>query len=109
VASVDRGQMSTVFVNLFLNALDAMPQGGRVAVGVRNGAGVELTVEDTGPGIAPAVLPRLFMPFATTKPTGTGLGLSICKRVLLEHGGTITAQNRAEGGARFTVNLPNAA
>ena len=109
VASVDRGQMSTVFVNLFLNALDAMPQGGRVAVGVRNGAGVELTVEDTGPGIAPAVLPRLFTPFATTKPTGTGLGLSICKRVLLEHGGTITAQNRAEGGARFTVNLPNAA
>ena len=75
---------------------------------VRNGAGVELTVDDTGPGIAPAVLPRLFTPFATTKATGTGLGLSICRRVLLEHGGTITAQNRAEGGARFTVVLPTA-
>ena len=106
VAAVDRGQFNTVLVNLLLNALDALPHGGRVDIGMHNGDGVELTVEDSGPGIAPAVLPRLFTLFASTKPTGTGLGLSICQRVLQEHGGTITAQNRPEGGARFTLTLP---
>jgi signal transduction histidine kinase len=106
VAPVDRGQLGTVLVNLFLNALDALPQGGRVEVRLRGGDPVELTVADSGPGIAAEVLPRLFTPFASTKPTGTGLGLSISRRVLQEHGGTITAQNGPEGGARFTLTLP---
>jgi two-component system, NtrC family, sensor histidine kinase HydH len=106
IASVDRGQLNTVLVNLLLNALDALPQGGEVEVGLRNGAAAEITVADNGPGIASAVQPRLFTPFASTKPTGTGLGLSICRRVLQEHGGTIAGQNRPEGGARFTLVLP---
>jgi two-component system, NtrC family, sensor histidine kinase HydH len=106
IASVDRGQLNTVLVNLLLNALDAQPQGGLVEVALRNGRDVQITVDDNGPGIAAAVQPRLFTPFASTKATGTGLGLSICRRVLQEHGGTIVAQNRPEGGARFTLVLP---
>jgi signal transduction histidine kinase len=109
IASVDRAQLTTVFVNLLLNALDALSHGGSIKVRLGDGANVEINVEDNGAGIAPAVAPRLFTPFASTKPTGTGLGLSICKRVVQNHGGTIHATNRAEGGARFTVTLPHAA
>ncbi len=106
-ADVDRGQITTVLVNLFLNALDAMPRGGRLEViAVADGGAALLRVADTGPGLAPAVVPRLFTPFVSTKPTGTGLGLSISRRILEEHGGAIGAGNRPEGGAVFTVTLP---
>jgi two-component system sensor histidine kinase HydH len=69
-------------------------------------SGVILTVADTGAGIAPELAGRLFTPFVSTKPTGTGLGLSISRRIVEEHGGQLTADNRAEGGARFTIKLP---
>ncbi len=106
-ADVDRGQICTVLVNLFLNALDAMPRGGRLEVCAEATAeGAVLRVTDTGPGIAAAVATRLFTPFVSTKPTGTGLGLSISRRILVEHGGDIRADNRAEGGAVFTITLP---
>jgi two-component system, NtrC family, sensor histidine kinase HydH len=107
-ALVDRGQFGTVLVNLFINALDAMPGGGRIDVELsRAGAsGVRLTVSDTGGGIPAELADRLFRPFTTTKSHGTGLGLSISARILEEHGGTITADNRPEGGARFTICLP---
>jgi signal transduction histidine kinase len=106
-AHVDGTQLGTVLVNLLLNALDAMPREGRLGIRletVRTGA--RLTVIDTGPGIAPEIAPRLFTPFASTKPTGSGLGLSISRRIVEDHGGTLTAANRSEGGARFTVTLP---
>jgi signal transduction histidine kinase len=108
-AAVDRGQLGTVTVNLLLNALDAMPTGGRLQVelGSTPDGDVRLAVEDTGPGISPAVADRLFTPFTTTKPTGTGLGLSICRTVAERHGGTITARNREEGGACFLLTVPN--
>jgi two-component system, NtrC family, sensor histidine kinase HydH len=108
VGFVDRGQMSTVLVNLLLNALDAMPQGGRIDVELTaEGSGaVRLAVSDTGAGIPAELADRLFTPFATTKPTGTGLGLSISRRILEEHGGRITASNRPEGGACFLITLP---
>jgi two-component system sensor histidine kinase HydH len=107
LSSVDRDQLHTVFINLFLNALDAMPQGGklRVAVGSEEGAAV-VQVCDTGPGIALEMMERLFTPFASSKPTGTGLGLSISRRIVEEHGGSLRASNRAEGGACFTIVLP---
>jgi signal transduction histidine kinase len=108
VASVDRGQLGTVLVNLFLNALDAMPNGGRLDVRLDDPApqGVRLTVSDSGGGIPAAIAGRLFTPFATTKPTGTGLGLSLSKRILEEHGGALAAGNRPEGGAAFVLTLP---
>jgi signal transduction histidine kinase len=107
-ADVDRGQLSTVLVNLFLNALDAMPRGGRLGVELRSLSDQEirLDVTDTGGGIAPEIVGRLFTPFASTKATGTGLGLSISRRLIEEHGGSLGAHNRAEGGACFTIRLP---
>jgi two-component system, NtrC family, sensor histidine kinase HydH len=105
---VDRGQLSTVLVNLFMNALDAMPQGGLldVELSTEPSGAVRLAVNDTGAGIPAEMAGRLFTPFATTKPTGTGLGLSISSRILEEHGGRVTASNRPEGGACFLVALP---
>jgi signal transduction histidine kinase len=107
-AFIDRGQLVTVLVNLFINALDAMPQGGRLEVEVdyTATAGARVSVADTGGGIAPQVAERLFTPFTTTKPTGTGLGLSISGRIVQEHGGSLSAGNRPEGGARFVLTLP---
>jgi signal transduction histidine kinase len=110
VGFVDRGQFATVLVNLLLNALDAMPTGGRLEVDLKTAedGGARLVVRDTGCGIPPEMMDRLFTPFATTKPTGTGLGLSLSSRILKEHGGDVTASNRPEGGACFVVTLPPA-
>ena len=107
--NVDQNQIRTVLVNLLLNALDAMPQGGRLDVRLETPHprwGVRLSVADTGSGIAPEVLARLFTPFVSTKPTGTGLGLTISRRIVEEHGGMLTGDNRPEGGACFTLALP---
>jgi signal transduction histidine kinase len=108
LAAVDRGQLGTVLVNLFLNALDAMPGGGRLDVRLDSPGpdGVRLTVSDSGGGIPAKIAGRLFTPFVTTKPTGTGLGLSLSKRILEEHGGSISAGSRPEGGASFVLTLP---
>jgi two-component system sensor histidine kinase HydH len=110
LAYVDSGLLCTVFVNLFINSLDAMAKGGRLQVTVqtRPGGGAEIDIADSGSGIAPEILGRLFTPFASTKATGTGLGLSISRRIIEEHGGTITGGNRPEGGARFSIRLPPA-
>ncbi len=107
-AEVDRGQVCTVLVNLFLNSLDAMPHGGQLEVGLATApeALIRVCVEDTGAGISAEMAGRLFTPFTSTKPTGTGLGLSISQRIIEEHGGRITAANRPEGGASFTIVLP---
>jgi signal transduction histidine kinase len=106
-ADVDPDQLTSVLVNLFLNALDAMPQGGRLSLALDQVNGkCRLIVTDTGPGIPASVAGRLFTPFASSKPTGTGLGLSVCRRVVLDHGGTLTGENLPEGGARFTITLP---
>jgi signal transduction histidine kinase len=109
LAKVDRGQLQTVLVNLLLNALDAMPSGGRVGVAWWPPADgiLRITVAETGPGIPATLADKLFTPFASTKPAGTGLGLSISARIVEEHGGTISASNRPEGGACFTITLPD--
>lgn len=106
---LDAGQFGAALVNLLLNALDALPRGGEVTVEATPGAAGEdvvLQVRDTGPGIPADLLPRLFTPFASGKPTGTGLGLSQARRVVEGHGGRLSAANVAGGGACFTIVLP---
>jgi two-component system, NtrC family, sensor kinase len=103
-----------VMVNLLLNAADAVeqarpPRSPHITVRARRaGQGVHLLVEDNGPGIPADVLPRLFEPFFTTKPPGkgTGLGLALCREYVGRAGGTLHAENRDEGGARFVLHLP---
>lgn len=106
--SADR--LTQVVMNLLLNAVDAVAGQGTIGVSVRRSGdeAVEIAVDDSGPGIAPEVRAHLFEPFVTTKPAGrgTGLGLAVCHTIIERLGGTIRAENRTEGGARFVVHLP---
>jgi two-component system sensor histidine kinase HydH len=106
---IDGEQIHQVLVNLMLNALDAMPQGGELRLEVRPAGDpprVTVRIHDSGKGIAPPILARLFEPFVSGKETGLGLGLSICRRLIEAHGGSITGENTPEGGAVFTFTLP---
>jgi signal transduction histidine kinase len=109
-AYADPRLIARVLSNLFGNAVEAMgPSGGQVKLRARRlGPRVQITVEDSGPGVPDAILPRLFDPYFSAKSGGTGLGLAIAKKIVEEHGGTISAENRAEGGLRVTFDLPAA-
>lgn len=104
----DSDQIQQLLLNLALNALDAMPQGGVLDLGVRpsHGGEVEIEISDSGPGIAPALLPCVFDPFVSGTEKGLGLGLAISRRIAKDHGGSLEASNRPEGGARFVLRLP---
>lgn len=104
----DGEQLRQLLVNLALNALDVMPRGGVLEVEIRPaaGAGVEVIVLDTGPGIPDRHFARLYEPFFTTKETGLGLGLPVSQRIAHDHGGTLCATNRPQGGAQFVLRLP---
>lgn len=98
-----------VFVNLFLNAAQANPQGAEVEIGASCSGGiVTLTVADNGPGIPATILPTIFEPNVTTKKSRgrRGLGLHIVQSIVADHGGTVIAQNHQPRGAVFTVTLP---
>jgi signal transduction histidine kinase len=104
----DRGQLVQVLTKLLTNAYQAMPDGGSLGVGGTQSDGfVEITVEDSGVGIDPAVAERLLEPFFTTKPTGTGLGLAIVKRFAEGHNGTVSIEGGPTVGARVTIRLPH--
>ena len=106
---IDPDQMQQVFLNLLLNARDAMPAGGRLDIAVFESNGkAMLTVRDTGAGIDSDVRDKVFDPFFTTKgPTrGTGLGLSICYSIVKDHGGTIEVESEKNQGTTFTITLP---
>ncbi|MCX6628638.1 MAG: ATP-binding protein [Candidatus Solibacter sp.] len=103
------GKLQQVFLNLFLNARDAMGTGGTLDVrSWAEGLGARVEVSDTGHGIAPENLHRIYDPFFTTKGAkkGTGLGLSVTYGIIQEHGGSIEVSNRRGGGATFRVELP---
>jgi two-component system sensor histidine kinase HydH len=97
------------FSNLLRNSLEACAGGITAAIVVRGevkGDDVYVTVDDNGPGLAPAAVSRLFQPFATTKAAGTGLGLAIVQKVVVSHNGVVVAGSSPAGGARFQVRLP---
>ena len=103
------GDMNHVFMNLIDNALRAVGPKGTVEVrGAVERDSYVVTVDDSGPGIAPAEIDRIFEPFYTTRAAGegTGLGLSIVRQIMEEHGGSVTVGSSTLGGARFTVRLP---
>ena len=96
-------------LNLLLNAEQAMPDGGTLTlIGRCEGTSVFLDVIDTGAGIAPEAMAKLFRPFHTTKPDGSGLGLATTRKIVAAHGGTIEAQSEPGRGTKFTIALPPA-
>ncbi len=103
------GKLQQVFLNLFLNARDAMQPGGQLEVSTSSDeSAVRVDVSDTGHGIAPENINRIYDPFFTTKAArkGTGLGLSVSYGIIHEHGGTIEVTSRVGGGSRFRLELP---
>jgi PAS domain S-box-containing protein len=105
--AVDR--VRQVFLNLVLNAVDAMPEGGQLEVTTsrtQQPDGVRVCFVDTGDGIAPDILPHIFEPFYSTKPEGLGMGLYISRDLVRGHGGHIAAESELGAGSRFTVWLP---
>lgn len=111
---VDDSRLGQVFINLLVNAIQAIPEGNADAHEIRVATSTDaegcavVEIHDTGPGIDPTVIDRIFDPFFTTKPVGvgTGLGLSVCHNAVHAWGGQLSARNRRAGGATFRVTLP---
>ncbi len=106
---VDAPQIRQALLNVFLNAIEAMSDGGTLAVSTTasgDGAGAAITVKDTGPGLTPEESAKLFEPFYTTKESGTGLGLTIVCRVLEQNGGSIDVVSEKGVGTTVTIELP---
>jgi len=112
----DKNQLHQVFLNLFLNAIQAMPNGGELRIDVTPMISnpldglkqnyLKIVVSDTGKGIPPHIVHKIFDPFFTTKPKGIGLGLSIAYQIIKKHGGTIKVDSKWETGTSFIINLP---
>ncbi|HDQ71080.1 MAG TPA: hypothetical protein ENN19_03170 [Chloroflexi bacterium] len=106
-------QITQVFLNIVINAIDAMPSGGELRIETKLASGNELDNEwvlvcfqDTGPGLSGKEIDSLFEPFYTTKSDGTGLGLAISYGIVERHGGTIDVSSQSDKGAAFVVKLP---
>ena len=116
----NENELQQAVVNLVLNSLEAMAPGGTLAISTSLGGDaqpvtprqpasvsrIQILIRDTGPGIAPDNLARVFTPFFTTKPEGTGLGLAITQRIVLEHAGTIRVESEVNRGTQFCIVLP---
>jgi two-component system NtrC family sensor kinase len=108
--ALNRNELQQVLVNLLVNAIHAMPEGGTLALSTRDDDAygddaVAITVADSGPGLDAELMDQLFQPFVTRKKDGTGLGLWISRTLVQRYGGDLRAANRPEGGAAFTVLL----
>lgn len=107
--TADSAQMHQVLVNLVVNAIQAMPNGGRLSIGTLAADDqVSLVVEDTGIGMSEDVLKKIFIPFFTTKDVneGTGLGLAVVHGIITSHGGSIKVESQVNKGSRFIISLP---
>jgi C4-dicarboxylate-specific signal transduction histidine kinase len=108
----DRIQLQQVVVNLLINSVQAVEAQGKgareICIGTHltEGGALAFTLRDTGPGIPPDDLDRIFEGFFTTKDAGMGIGLAICQSIIAEHGGSITASNHPDGGAQFRFEIP---
>ena len=104
-------RLQQCFLNIMLNAIDAMPDGGTLTVRTAHDSAdgmVVVEIGDTGEGIPEDRLDKIFNPFFTTRSTGTGLGLAIVQQIILEHNGRIKVRSRLGEGTAFTVSLPSA-
>ncbi|RYD06623.1 hypothetical protein N752_02840 [Desulforamulus aquiferis] len=107
LADVDSDRVKQVFVNLILNAVQAMPKGGKLSISTTTqGSSVQIDFSDTGTGIKDHDLPRIFDPFYTTKDDGAGLGLSISHQIVHLHGGNIWVSNTSSAGTVISVSFP---
>jgi two-component system, NtrC family, sensor kinase len=105
-----QNKLTQVFLNILLNAADALNGKGKIAIEIETNENIDrvsIAVSDNGPGIDEKIIDKLFEPFITTKPPGkgTGLGLAVCHTLVESVGGTLSATNRPNGGARFEVQL----
>jgi two-component system sensor histidine kinase HydH len=106
-AKVDVSRIFQLLLNLIKNAIQAMPDGGLLVIGLRQkGGAVQISVKDSGNGIAPENLSQIFAPFWTSKAQGTGLGLALCRKVAEEHGGSLTVESSVGAGSEFIVTVP---
>jgi signal transduction histidine kinase len=111
---MDSEQLHQVLLNLVLNGVQAIEREGKITIAAKTIAAgmppqtdlVEISVSDTGAGIPPESLERIFRPFYTTKRGGTGLGLSLCRRIIRQHGGALTVESKLGKGSRFIIRLP---
>jgi signal transduction histidine kinase len=105
--ALDADLFKQVLLNLLLNAQQAMPDGGEVTIQGRSESGaIYLSVIDTGKGMTPEVVAKIFRPFFSTRPGGTGLGLATTRKIVAAHGGTIEVQSEVGRGSKFTIRLP---
>ena len=106
---LDKEQIQQALINLILNASDATDPGGKITIStvfLPDNKFVNITVSDTGKGMAPEVADKIFEPFFTTRDIGTGLGLAITHGIIGRHGGDIRVQSRLGQGTTFTIRLP---
>ena len=107
---LDQELFRQALLNLLLNAQQAMPDGGEITIQAEGrDNGVSLSLIDTGKGMTPEVMARVFRPFFSTKPGGSGLGLATTRKIILAHGGTIDVQSEVGRGSKFTIFLPGTA
>jgi signal transduction histidine kinase len=105
----DKDTLRSVFTNLVINGLQAIDgEGGNIVIRIVNDEGGRTLIEvsDTGRGIAPDDISKVFEPYYSTKETGTGLGLAIVRKVIEDHGGTVSVRSKLGGGTTFTILLP---
>jgi two-component system NtrC family sensor kinase len=114
----DRHSLEEIFINLIVNACQAMPNGGEIEIratapspslslGVRESNNVIIAIQDNGPGLPPDQLKRIFEPFYTTKASGTGLGLYVVKQLVEKNGGRVQVRSKPGSGTAFDILLPS--